>query len=89
MSAWFASGHIVDFILLLMVAEGVLLWVWHRRTSTGIAPAGLVITLASGMSLLLALRAGLMGLSWHWIALALTAALLCHLADLRLRWRGR
>ncbi|GAC1620639.1 MAG: hypothetical protein NVS9B10_02580 [Nevskia sp.] len=89
MGNWFVSGRIVDLILLLMLAEGVLLWIWHRRTASGVAPADLLVNLASGMSLLLALRAALLGLSWSWIAVALTAALFCHLADLRRRWVGR
>lgn len=89
MSAWFASGRIVDLILLLMLAEGAALWLWYRRRASGLAPADLLINLASGMSLLLALRAALTGLGWHWIALALIAALCCHVADLRRRWQAR
>ncbi len=88
MSGWFASGRAVDMILLLMIAEGAILWVLHRRTKAGVPPADLLINLASGMSLLLAVRAALLGLSWRWIALALTAALFCHVADLRRRWRN-
>ncbi len=88
MSALFASGHIVDAILALVVLETVLLAVWHRRTGRGVAPSAMAATLCSGAALLLAVRAALVGAWWGWVALALLAALLAHLLDLRGRWRG-
>jgi hypothetical protein len=87
MSGLFASGHIVDLILVLVVLEAILLAVWHRRTGRGIAPAALAGNLCSGAALLLAVREALVGAWWGWVALALLAALLAHLADLRGRWR--
>jgi hypothetical protein len=44
--------------------------------------------LLPGVCLMLALRAALAGSAWPWVPLALAAALLAHLADLRARWRG-
>jgi hypothetical protein len=88
MSALFASGHIVDAILVLVVLEAALLAAWHARTGRGIPPAALATTLASGGALMLAVRAALVGAWWGWVALCLLAALLAHLADLRGRWRG-
>jgi hypothetical protein len=88
MRALFASGHIVDAILLLVVLETILLFLWHRRTGRGIAPAAIGWTLCSGAALLLAVRAALVGAWWGWVALPLLAALLAHLLDLRSRWRG-
>lgn len=87
MAALFASGRIVDVILALTLAEAVGLVAWHRRTGRGVAPADFLGNLLSGVCLLLALRAGLAGAWWGWIALALLAALAAHLTDLARRWR--
>lgn len=87
MSALFASGRIVDAILLLTALEAAgLLWL-HHRAGAGVAPADLLPNLLAGASLLLALRAGLAGAWFGWVAAALLAALVFHLADLRRRWR--
>jgi hypothetical protein len=88
MSALFASGHIVDAILILVVLEAALLAAWHWRTGRGVAPAALAANLCSGGALLLAVRAALVGAWWGWVGAALLAALVAHLADLRGRWRG-
>jgi hypothetical protein len=84
----FASGHIVDLILVLVGLEAILLAIWHRRTGRGVAPSALAANLCSGAALLLAVRAALLGAWWGWVALPLLAALLAHLLDLRGRWRG-
>ena len=86
MGAWVASGRALDVILAGMGVEGVALvalWrLWHR----GVRPVALLPNLCSGMCLLVAMRMGLAGAWWGWIALPLLGALLGHLADLRLRW---
>lgn len=87
MAGLFASGAIVDAILLLMVLEGGLIMLVRRRTGTGVPPRDLVAMLAAGACLMLALRAALVGAAWPWIALALAAGLVAHLADLGRRWR--
>jgi len=87
MSAWFASGRIVDLILLLTVVEAFALVLHHRATGRGVAPGDFLGNLVSGIFLLLALRAGLVGSWWGWISLCLLAALAAHLNDLRARWR--
>jgi hypothetical protein len=84
----FASGRVVDLILLLLLAEGLLVTLWHSRTGRGIAPATLWGFLLSGGLLLLALRAALTGAGWPWVGAALAAAGVVHLFDLRSRWRG-
>lgn len=88
MAELFASGRIVDFILALLAIEGVALTLFHRRTGRGIAPGNLLGFLFSGLFLLLALRAALVGAWWGWISLSLAAALLAHLIDLKQRWKN-
>ena len=85
--AWFASGRIIDLILLVVAAEAALLaWLGRRggRPSlfTDVAP-----TLVAGTLLLLTVRAALAGAWWGWIALILTLALISHGVDLLSRWR--
>jgi hypothetical protein len=79
MAAWFANGRIIDVILLATALEAAFL-LWRRR-------ADLLLTLLSGLGVMLALRLALAGADWEWLGLALLAALAAHLADLRRRWR--
>jgi hypothetical protein len=83
----FATGRIVDVILVLVVIEWIALVVYHRLTGRGIATPQLTRNLLAGAFLLLALRGALKGVGWTWIGLALTAALFAHLGDLRRRWQ--
>ena len=89
MSALFASGRIVDLILLLVLAEAGGLVLLHRATSRGPVPAALLPNLAAGACLLLALRCGLQGVAWPVVALCLLGSLVAHLADLRERWKSK
>jgi hypothetical protein len=88
MSALFASGRIIDLILVMVVLEAAALAVWHRRTGRGVAPGAMAATIGSGAALMLAVRAALVGAWWGWVAMPLLAALLAHLVDLRGRWRS-
>lgn len=88
MSEFFFSGRVVDLILLLMLAEGVLLWAHHRRTGGGVAVTDLLPSLLSGAGVLVALRCALTDAWWGWIALSLSVALAAHLGDLGRRWRS-
>lgn len=81
MAELFATGRIVDLILLVMVLEAAMLIAWTRSTD-------LLGNLLAGAGLLLALRGALAGIWWGWIALCLGAALLAHLADLWQRCRA-
>jgi hypothetical protein len=83
----FASGRIVDAILVLVAIEAVVLAAWSARTGKGVAPRDLLPNLASGVALFLALRGALVGAAWPWIAACLLAALAAHATDLALRWR--
>ena len=87
MADLFASGRIVDLILILVVIEGVAMALYWRRAGRGIAPLDLLPNLCAGAFLLLALRASLAGDGWMMACFCLAAAGLAHLADLHRRWR--
>jgi hypothetical protein len=87
MESLFASGRIVDLILLFMVVEAILLLAYRWRTGRGPVATDLLVTLLAGSTLLLALRAALVGASTPWIGACLLASLVAHLIDLRRRWR--
>jgi hypothetical protein len=81
----FASGRIVDAILILVVVETVALAFYRRLTGRGIAVRALIANMLAGGFLLLAVRAALVGADWTWVGASLFAALLAHLADLATR----
>lgn len=85
----FRDGLVAPLLLGFVLAEAALLYALHRRSGRGLPPAGIFALLAPGACLMLALWAAMAGVWWGWTGLALTAALLAHLADLRRRWSGR
>ena len=89
MREFVASGHLVDLAMVLTLLELIGLVIYRRRTGRGIDGSKLVITLASGLFLMLGLRAALTGADWPWIALALFASWATHLLDLKNRWPRR
>jgi hypothetical protein len=86
MSTWFASGRVIDAILLLMLAEGALLWFWRARTGRGLRPRAILTLLASGAALMLALRAALTGAPWEHVSALFVGGLIAHLVDVAGRW---
>ena len=82
----FATGSVVDCILALMLIESIALILIGRKLRSGIPALQVLVNLAAGAALLLALRAALLGSPWKWISLWLLAALVAHLLDLRYRW---
>jgi hypothetical protein len=79
----YASGHVIDAILLLVALEfAVLAWRRRRAARPAAAIADIALALAPGACLLLALRAALTGAPWTLIAAWLAAALPFHIADL-------
>lgn len=88
MAELFASGRIVELILLFVVLESIGLILWRRRAARGPSARALLANLGAGAALLLALRACLAGADWPWIALWLTLALAAHAGDLWLRLRA-
>ncbi|WP_336485355.1 hypothetical protein [Methylobacterium nigriterrae] len=88
MADLFASGRIVDLILGLVALEALILLALRARTRRGPAPAQLLLNLASGAALMLALRASLVGAEWPPIAGWLAISFGAHLAELALRLRA-
>ncbi|MGE5155657.1 MAG: hypothetical protein ACM3ST_16810 [Bdellovibrio bacteriovorus] len=89
MAELFATGRVVDLILVLMALEALLLGLLWVRTARGVPPIPLVVNLVAGALLLLALRAALTGAGPSVTGTFLGLALVAHLADLLLRWRRR
>jgi hypothetical protein len=88
MEQLFASGRVVDLILLIILAEYLTLRLFLARGTHGAALSGIALYLLSGAFLLLALRIALTGGSWVWIACCLAAAGAWHALDLRRRFAG-
>ncbi len=89
MSSLFASGHIIDAILVLTLLECLLIAGYHARTGRGPEPAPFVANVLSGVCLMAALRCALTGAWWGWISLCLLGSLAMHLLDLKRRWIDR
>jgi hypothetical protein len=87
MATLLVSPHLIDLVLALTLLEVCGLLVWHVRTGKGPGPPALAGLLLPGLCLMLGLRAALAGTAWPWVPLALTAALVAHLADLAARYR--
>lgn len=89
MAEFFASGHVVDAILALMILQFALLCVLRIVIAKAPPPVGFLPTMLAGAALLLALRSALTDAAWPTIATWLLAGLAAHLFDLYLRspWR--
>jgi hypothetical protein len=85
MAAFFATGHAVDLVLAVMLLEFAWL-AWRAAPGQRAArTVGLVLALAPGALLALALRCALTGAPWPAIALLLAISFPFHIADLRRR----
>lgn len=87
MAELFASGRVVDLLLLLLALEALLFIAWHRRTGRGIAPVEVLGFLAAGACLMLALRAALTDAGWQMVGLWLALGGVAQAYDLWRRWR--
>jgi hypothetical protein len=85
----FASGRIVDAILLLMLLEAAGLAALGARSGRGPGTRGLFTALLPGAFLLLALRSALTGQLWIATAGWLALALLAHAVDIGARFGAR
>jgi len=73
----------IDWILAGMALETVALLALNRRVARA-----MLLNLAAGGCLLLAMRLALSGAWWGWVSASLLGGLAGHLADLRARWRN-
>jgi len=87
MSELFETGRIVELILALMLLEAVVICGVAMAGRLQLPTAGLLLNLAAGACLLLALRAVLIDAGWMLAGIWLTGALMAHLADLFIRLR--
>lgn len=79
-----ASSILVDVVIALLIIEMLLLFAVSRPRGRSVQLMTLANS-AAGLCLLLALRSALNDSGPEWMMLALTGALLAHLADLGLR----
>jgi hypothetical protein len=89
MAALFSTGLIADIMLAFMALEAIVLVLYQRKTNRSFTPRAVFWMLLPGACLVLALRAALVGASWPWLALAVSASLIAHLGYLRERLRLR
>jgi hypothetical protein len=80
---------LVDLAIAITLVELAVLCLLHWRTGRGVAPRDLLPNLVAGLCLMAAVRAGITGAGWGWVAAGLMASGLAHAADLRARWRSR
>jgi hypothetical protein len=82
LKAFFASGHPVDLVLIVIAAEFAFLSTRRQRFGHRSFAIDRVLAFAPGVCLLLAVRAALTGAGWIWVAAALAASFPFHIADL-------
>jgi len=87
MAELFASGRLVELILVIVVIEAAFLLIFWRSKGRGVSPGDLLPNLCAGAFLLLALRLSLGGAGWELCCASLSAAGASHLIDLNRRWR--
>jgi hypothetical protein len=80
---WLRAPALYDAILALLVVEGALLARRHRRTGHGMPVGQLAPFLGAGAGFTLACRALAAGWPAWTLALALSAAFVCHVVHLR------
>lgn len=87
LSTWGWLPHAVEGVMAFTVLEVLLLSGYHRATGRGVPPREFVLNAISGLCLMLALRAAMVGSPVPWVALMLLLAGMVHGADLYRRWR--
>jgi len=89
LSAALTTTWLIDAVIVFTLLECLALVVFNRRTGGGVAVPDFLVTIASGLCLMLALRCLARDSEPAWVALFLLAAGVAHGADLRLRWQRR
>lgn len=88
MAELFATGRIVDLILILVAFEALALLAWRVWRGRGPSVPALASNLASGAALMLAVRAALTGSDWTVVAACLAGSLVAHVTEMCLRLRS-
>ena len=83
----YVGPMVADIAIGFIVLETLLLWLLYTVRGWGLAPAEYVLTVLSGLVLMLALRCALTPDGWPGMGAFLIAAGLAHGADLRRRFR--
>ncbi len=78
----FYSGRIVDVIIAMVIAEGMLISWLSKKNKFGISVNRFIIHTLPGVFIFLALRCALIDSAWQWIAFFLIASLVSHIVDI-------
>ncbi len=89
MASLFQSGRVAYAILGFMGVEWMVLILVRNNGRPLFRSSEIVLNLAAGAALAMALRAALLASAWAYIACWLLIALGFHLGDLALRWSMR
>jgi hypothetical protein len=89
LAQFYETPLVVDIAIVFITLETLALWLVHRLTAWGLPLRDYLLTVLSGLSLMLALRCSLMPGFWQGMALFLVIAGLAHGADLRRRLRDK
>ena len=87
LETFLTRGHAADLILLLVLAEGLLLWLRHRR-GQGAPLMRWLSPLLAGAALVLTLRLAQTGAPAEALGALLAVAGVAHLMGYRERWFG-
>lgn len=85
----FRGGRIADVVIAVMLLEALAFAVAARARTRTWSLRAMLAGLLPGLFLVLALKAALVQTAPLWIAAALSAALISHLVDVRLRLSSR
>jgi uncharacterized membrane protein YhaH (DUF805 family) len=84
----FASGRVIDALMVLLAVEGLILIAVRRHRGLGSAAWMAALIVVPGLLLMLAVKLALINADWRLIAVTLAAAGAVHAADVAHRLRG-
>ncbi|MEL6750761.1 MAG: hypothetical protein AAFO70_01625 [Pseudomonadota bacterium] len=87
MLAFIATPAVALLVLGVLLVEAVVLLILWRTRGQGLRPGEIATFLGAGAAFAICLYAALADLGPMWVAAPLIVAFLCHVADLRHRWR--
>ena len=87
MNESFGIAQLIDAVIVFTVLECAALATYHRVTGRGVALRDFVLSMLSGLCLMLALRCLARDAGAAWIAMFLLAAGAAHGTDIWMRWK--